>query len=80
VRRRSPARTALSVVTVCDRRERMDEPPRSTRAAPTRREADASMSTTEPRTDERRDDARPDVEITSIANPRRVRWSTYSQA
>lgn len=38
------------------------------------------MSTNEPRTDEHRDDARPDVEITSIANPRRVRWSTYSQA
>lgn len=37
------------------------------------------MSANETRTDDRRNDLRRDVEATSVANPRRVRWTEIRQ-
>ena len=34
------------------------------------------MNATEPRTDDTRPDLRPEVEVRSVPNPRRVRWTT----
>ncbi len=38
------------------------------------------MSATEPRTDDNRTEVRLEVEVSSVANPRRVRWSSLPEA
>jgi hypothetical protein len=38
------------------------------------------MSATEPRPDDSRTEVRPEVEVRSVANPRRVRWTALDHA
>lgn len=38
------------------------------------------MSATEPRSDDNRTEVRLDIEVSSVANPRRVRWNSLPAA